>query len=110
MNLRRLARARAGLAQPRPERPQPLARRWNLRGLKPTQSKALFRLRQVAKVVRLEPQPGKPMEPVPEQHLPQQPAAVLAQWRRPEQQQPAEVSRPRVPAQVPVQVPVLVQP
>jgi hypothetical protein len=54
------------------------------------------------------------MEPVPEQHLPQLQAAVLAQWRRPEQQQPAEVSRPRVPAQVPaqvpVQVPVLVQP
>ena len=105
MNLRRLARARvrAGLAQPRPERPQALARYWNLQGLEPAQSKELFRLRQVAKVVRLEPQPGKP---VPEQHLPQQQAAVLAQRRRPEQQLPAEVSRPRVPAQVPV----LVQP
>jgi hypothetical protein len=100
VNLRRLARARvrAGLAQPRPERPQALARRWNLQGLESTQSKALFRLRQAAKVVPLE----QPMEPVPEQHLPQQQAAVLAQWRRPEQQQPAEVSRLRVP--------VLVQP
>jgi len=108
VNLRRLARARvrAGLAQPRPERPQALARRWNLQWLEPAQSKALFRLRQVAKVVRLEPQPAKPMEPAPEQHLPQQQAAVLPQRRRPEQQQPAEVSRPRVPAQVPV----LVQP
>jgi hypothetical protein len=103
VNLRRLARA--GLAQPRPERPQALARRWNLQGLEPTQSKALFRLWQVAKVVRLKPQPGKPMEPAPEQHLPQQQAAVLAQRRRrPEQQQRAEVSRPRVPAQAPVLV------
>jgi hypothetical protein len=104
VNLRRLARVRVGLAQPRPERPQALARRWNLQRLELTQSKALFRLRQVAKVVRLKPQPGKPMEPAPEPHLPQQQAAVLAQRRRPEQQQPAEVSRPRVQAPVPVLV------
>jgi hypothetical protein len=95
---------RAGLAQPRPERPQALALRWNLRGLESTQSRALFRLRPVAKVVRLKPQPGKPMEAAPEQHLPQQQAAVLAQRRRPEQQQPVEVSRSRVPAPVPVLV------